>query len=365
VEVAKKLNDPVFLTTWSLEMILLDGGFVSAGDLCAAIDRQRKTNEQLGKILVDMGVLEAANLRAVLAVQKDLASLDDTYKVGAGVRELLGELLIRADRLTPAVLEEALTEQRRTGEKLGAILVRQGLLGKEDLHAVLAFQKRQEAKKPIPDSLHLGKIMVRTGVITREQLQEALRHQKLSRKKIGEILVEFGHITPDQLKHSLHLQERLVAALLVGLLSFSSSLFYAQAVDLSPSPTGVRGQIAVTAVVKAYATLKFLRQVSEIVVSKADINCGYVDVPAASLIEIRSNSLEGYLLTFEGLNWPFRDVRVDGLLNELLISGNAGLIQQPYQRGIMLRELSYRFFIAEKVQPGTYAWPLMISVRPL
>jgi hypothetical protein len=207
-----------------LGKILVDGRFIPPRDLDLAVELQAKTNDQLGEILVRMGVLNPTELAAVLSIQKDLASLEEAVKVGAGVRLLLGELLIKAKRLSREQLDIALREQQRTGEKLGEVLVRQGLLLENELHAVLAFQKSQAGEAPVSDKLKLGEILVTTGQITREQLEDVLHRQKLSQKKIGELLIEAGYAKPHQVDFGLKLQQKLLTAALIAVLSLSNMI---------------------------------------------------------------------------------------------------------------------------------------------
>ena len=363
MEVMQGISGKVRMTRRLLGSILLDGDFVSPDDLHAAIERQRKVSAQLGGILVGMGVLNGADLEAVLSVQREFASPEDTIKAAAGVRELLGELLLRAKRLTPESLKEALAEQHRTGLKLENILVRRGFLTELELDTILAFQEQQSSKELQPSPLRLGELLVRTRAITREKLEEALKRQKLSHKKIGEVLVESGYIKPGQLDHGLRLQQKLITAALFGLLSFAC-LSPARAFDLPTSRSGAKMQINIAAVVKARTNMNIIRRVHEIVVSNADIDRGYVDVPVASLREAESNSPKGDIPSFEGLDWPFRKAQVGELAQEITrISGGADTIQQPSRQGRTARELNYRFILAKNAQPGTYG-PLTISAPP-
>lgn len=103
----------------------------------------------------------------------------------------------------------------------------------------------------------------------------------------------------------------------------------------------------------------------ELIVTNADIARGYVEIKAASRIEIRNNSQSGFLIAFEGLGMPFKEVYVQGLGNEVQVSSGTGWIPQPFTRGGVTVELSYRFVLAEGAEPGTYAWPLAIFAQPL
>lgn len=210
------------ITKRLLGQVLVDGEFVSHHDLEAAIEQQKQTNEQLGEILVRMGVLNPIELKAVLSVQRDLASPKDAVKTASGVRLLLGELLLKAKRITLQQLDLALKEQQQTGEKLGEVLVRRGLLTKNELNAVLAFQQYQSGEAPASERFRLGEILVATNQITREQLEDVLARQKLSRKKIGELLVEAGYVQPHQVEYGLKLQQKLLTAALLAVLSMSS-----------------------------------------------------------------------------------------------------------------------------------------------
>lgn len=197
--------------------ILLDGGFLSPGDLERALEEQGRTNELLGRILVRMGVLDAADLKAALSFQEHLGKPEDAVRVAAGARKKLGELLLHAGHITDRQLDKALAEQGETGEKLGEVLIRLGLLTERQLNGVLDFQQNQSALKPSP--LMLGELLISAGYISRNQLDDALYKQTLSGKKLGEVLVEEGHAGHHHIHHGLRLQHMLITVALVGLLT--------------------------------------------------------------------------------------------------------------------------------------------------
>jgi hypothetical protein len=347
-----------------LGKILIDGAFISQNDLECALEEQRHTNELLGEVLVRMGVLDQTDLKAALSVQTELASLENAVRTASGVRQMLGDLLLRARHITQQQLDQALEEQKRTGEKLGEILVHRGLIISNELDAVLAFQQSQSSDKPYNASFRLGEILIAANYISREQLQYALEKQKHTQKRLGEVLVEAGYVQPHQIDQGLKLQHKLVTAALVAVLSLSSMPdVYAssQAVNTSGEV-----KVTVTATVLARATLKILYQAPELVVTNADIIRGYVEVKGASHIAVKNNNRAGYLLAFEGLSRPFKEVYVNGGMGaEVQISSGGGWIHQPYTQGPVPMELSYRFVLAENAQPGTYAWPLSLSASPL
>jgi hypothetical protein len=359
-------NSVLRLTKRPLGQILLDGGFISHSDLERALEQQKNTNELLGEILVNMGVLNPVDLKAVLSVNRDLASLEDAVKLAAGVRQLLGELLLQARRITPQQLELALQEHQRTGEKLGEVLVRLGLIARSELDAVLTFQQLQETKAATSGRLKLGEILVTTNQISRDHLEDALSRQQLSKKKIGDLLVKAGYVQPYQLAHGLNLQNKLLKAALVAVLSLAP-LSNVQSAESIPQDTTSRSTIITAAeATQTHTALKVVHQTSELIITYADILRGYVDIPVAAHVEIRNENLAGYLIVFEGLGGPFKEVLVKGLGGEVKINSNSGWITQPYNgRDPVMVELSYRFILSENAKPGTYAWPLTISVSPI
>lgn len=351
-----------------LGQVLVDGGFVSPGDLARALEEQNRTNEMLGEVLVRMKAADPAEIAAVVSIQSDLASLEDAVRSAAGVRQYLGELLLKARKVTPAQLEEALSEQRRSGEKLGEILVRRGALTRCQLDAVLAFQKCQAGEAPSSVRFRLGEILVATGRITREQLEDVLSRQKLTKKNIGELLVESGAVEPHHVTRGLRLQEMLVTAALVAVLSLAEISAAQEIPGGGVRPATGTARIQVTATVKARATLRVLHQERTLVVTPEDVARGYVDAPAASRIEVLNNRRGGCLLVFEGVagpDAPFGRISVRGLEREVELGPGGGFVPHPFAPAPVAAELSYRFVLTRDARPGTYPWPLQVSVRAM
>jgi hypothetical protein len=343
--------------------ILTDGEFIRYRDLELALEEQKKTNRMLGETLVHMGLLDPMDLRAVLSVNEHLADLKGAIVLAAGVRSLLGDLLVRARHITAEQLELALLVQKRTGERLGEISIRLGLITDSELDAVLQFQQNQEIEGQAPGRLRIGELLVKTGRISRSQLEDALSQQRLSKKKIGEILVDAGYISRPQLSHGLSLQRKLITAALAAVLSlapWSGSHAAGSSRDAMPERT------ATEASAQTLTSLKILSQTSELVVTHTDVLRGYVDIPVGAKIEIENTNLAGYLVLFEGLEEPFKEVVVKGLGKDALIRRDGGWVVQPYHgRDPLSVELGYRFILSENALPGTYAWPLKISVSPI
>jgi hypothetical protein len=351
-----------------LGQVLVDGGFISQADLELALAEQIHTKEKLGEVLIRMGKLGPEEVGVLVSLQSDLASQGGAVRVAAGGRHMLGELLLKAKRITPEQLGDALIEHRRTGEKLGEVLVRRGLITERELEAILEFQHHQCGESPASARLRLGEILVATGQITRGQLDAALIRRKETEKKLGDLLVEAGAVQPHQVARGLKLQEKLVTAAILAVLSFaavgSTKEFPAGGFPSNTDHAVVR----VSATVAPRATVKVIYQLPAVVITDADIGRGYVDVPSASRIEVRNNSRAGYLLIFTEIGGAvpiFDQVHLKGSGLEIQIGPNGGWIPQPYVRDTVTMELSYRFILSKNIRPGTYDWPLYLSARPM
>ncbi|MBI5885730.1 MAG: hypothetical protein HZB85_04015 [Deltaproteobacteria bacterium] len=352
------------LTKRPIGRILVDAGFVTEQTLQRALARQANTGEPVGEILVSLGLLDEAALKAVLAIQGDLATLEDALKAASGEPQRLGELVVRAGRATPEEIGSALEEQKKTNERLGGILVRRGLVNEKELETVLAFQACQTGVDKT-GKCRLGELLLTADYITREQLDNALRLQESSDGvRLGSILVAAGHVQPYHVEHALHIQHKLATAALVAALTLAVAPQFEPGSAVAAPPQTAR--VSVGAVVKEYVSAKVVLQTRELVVTHADAAAGFVDVPLATVMEVKSNSQSGYLVAFNGLGGPFTGIYVRGFQSEAQITHDGGwVIQSGPVRGAQTLQLSYRFVLASGALPGTYAWPLVITVHPL
>ena len=203
----------------------------------------------------------------------------------------------------------------------------------------------------------LGEILVAQGKITQEQLAIALERQKTSGRRLGEELVKAGFVKRSVVSRALRIQRRIVFGALTTL----------AAATMSPHlHAAARSQIAVTAFVPAQTVGQLVQQRPEITITDADIARGYVEIPGASQLRVTSNNPAGYIVDFFSRLPIFTSVRIssDGGSADLGPDGGA-IIERGRQGRDLPLNLSYRFNLAARVQPGTYAWPLALNVRPL
>lgn len=122
--------------------------------------------------------------------------------------------------------------------------------------------------------------------------------------------------------------------------------------------------ITVSAVVLPIAKVKVIDEPATLTVTKEDILKGYVDVYPLSLIEIRTNSRRGCVLTLYAREAPFKEAEVT-LQGRTVVVGRQGgmIVLQIFGRQVV--PLRYRFMLGSDTPVGTYGWPFSLSASPL
>jgi hypothetical protein len=93
---------------------------------------------------------------------------------------------------------------------------------------------------------------------------------------------------------------------------------------------------------------------------------GYVEVAAASRFSVQTSSQSGYLLEFHPVGTIFESVQIGGLGKVIQLGPDGGaMVQRGPQLPNLEHELSYRFTLRPDTLPGSYPWPLQLSVRAL
>jgi hypothetical protein len=201
----------------------------------------------------------------------------------------------------------------------------------------------------------LGELLLAQRAITKGQLAAALERQKTSGRRLGEELIHAGVVKRSVVSRALRVQRRFMIGAMVTL-GVSTIQHDVEA--------AVRSQIAVTATVPARAISEQQTQLAELTISAADIARGYVEIPAASRLRVSANNPDGYAVDFFPRLPIFKSVTVSSSSATARIGAEGGTMIVRGQHGMkMLLDLSYRFELGENVAPGSYAWPLALSVR--
>jgi hypothetical protein len=156
--------------------------------------------------------------------------------------------------------------------------------------------------------------------------------------------------------------------------SFAASSFGASSMALlmvAPAPTLATGAdvaVSVSATVLKKATLQVVSQPSAVSITPEDIARGYVDVAVPAHVAVKSNSPRGYMLEFASEGDFFREIVVRGLASEVQLGAAGGAVMQPASPSGITRaqlELGFRFLLADSARPGTYSWPVQLTVSPV
>ena len=95
-----------------------------------------------------------------------------------------------------------------------------------------------------------------------------------------------------------------------------------------------------------------------------DIKRGYVDIGDATVLEVRTNSRDGYSISLEKTGTSFKEVWVSDGVRTVIFRGSGGMMHQATLslNTMEIKRLSYRFILSDKIIPGTYSWPLIIDI---
>jgi hypothetical protein len=207
-------------------------------------------------------------------------------------------------------------------------------------------------------SFRLGEILVAEGLLGDKELRDALAGQRASGRKLGEELVASGRVSAEAVDHALAVQRQLMAAALATAVAVGSPAMISPA---EAAQTATRS-INFTIVVPPMVRLEVLRQPDRLQVSEEDAARGYVEVPAAALLKVQSNT--AWQVDFRSRSDLIRGARVSGLQGDVVIGpAGASLPALAAARHATNFELSYRFDLAPGVKAGTYPWPVAVSAH--
>jgi hypothetical protein len=138
-------------------------------------------------------------------------------------------------------------------------------------------------------------------------------------------------------------------------------------VSALPARAGsVSASLAISVVVPPRAILSVESEPSSLQITEEDVVRGYVEVPKASRVQVRTNTPSGWLAELQVLQGPYRLIEVTGLSAPTQVNASGGWIAQPYPgttRPVPL-ELGYRFLLSPDAKPGVYPWPVALAAMP-
>jgi hypothetical protein len=115
-------------------------------------------------------------------------------------------------------------------------------------------------------------------------------------------------------------------------------------------------------VIVPMAKMSLLSQAAQLCIDEEDVLRGFVDAECASQIELRSNA--SCRVAFRPTADWFTYVHVYGFPRAVDLGPEGGAFLRPLERQrSSTYRLSYRFELRSKTLPGTYPWPLAISLE--
>jgi len=208
---------------------------------------------------------------------------------------------------------------------------------------------------PSPRVQRIAESLVDRGFISAEQLP---RQRRSDPRRDAELVIT-GIVAPHYVKHALWRRRWLALTAIATVVGFT-----AEADDVVAGSG--RAELGVSVVVAPVAVMRVEHQASQLVLTEADVARGYVDVPMASRLAVRTTSPAGYVLDFFTRLPLFTSVSVTSSAGRIAFGSDGGTL---VARGRPVRGvttiLNYRFRLGRNTKAGAYPWPLAISIRPL
>lgn len=128
----------------------------------------------------------------------------------------------------------------------------------------------------------------------------------------------------------------------------------------------VHTDFAVTATVRAVANIELQSVPTDIEISAADLQRGFVEIAQPTQLIVRSNSQSGFALEVLTVAPMLSSMIVAGLDSDLYLGADGGTIVQRWQQPHAVKlTLKFRFALAPGLKVGDYPWPVRLAVRPL
>jgi hypothetical protein len=128
----------------------------------------------------------------------------------------------------------------------------------------------------------------------------------------------------------------------------------------------VHSEFSVNVTVRAVADIEVQSAPSDLQISAADLQRGFIDVMQPTQFRVRSNSPNGFALEVQTVTPMLSSMIVEGLNSDLVLGADGGTIVQRWQKPqAMNLSLKFRFTLAPGLVAGSYPWPVRLAVHPL
>ena len=206
----------------------------------------------------------------------------------------------------------------------------------------------------------LGELLVGEGLISPDELADALDRQQRTGRRLGEELVCAGYARRAQVARMLRLQRRIAAVAMVSSLAAAALQPLRALAGQGSALLGVHAQVPPRAVMQVDYEPPTLE------LTASDVARGYIEVGRGSRLRVTSNSPTGFAIDVRPRLNIFASVTIHASGLDALVGPDGGTVVARGRRGRQIAtDLSYRFTLPEHIAPGSYPWPLALSVRAL
>lgn len=127
-----------------------------------------------------------------------------------------------------------------------------------------------------------------------------------------------------------------------------------------------RATLTVAVTVPPVSRLEVLSQPTSVQITAQDLQRGYVDLSEPIRLKIYSNAREGFALEVLPMSPLIQAIAVHGLGSEADLGAEGGRIVERWEHPQAASlSLTFRLVLAPGAMPGTYPWPLHLSIAPV
>lgn len=153
--------------------------------------------------------------------------------------------------------------------------------------------------------------------------------------------------------------QRLGILCMILLCLFFAGIFASMAT--AASPPGAPAAVWAIGLPNGYVIMEYQAQAVHVTVE--DAARGIVEVRGGSRLVINTHASSRYAVNFVNRSTAFRPTGIDGMGDIADLGPKGGSVTQQAAAGRHTIALDYRFALAPGTPPGTYPWPLVLTVR--
>lgn len=134
-------------------------------------------------------------------------------------------------------------------------------------------------------------------------------------------------------------------------------------------PSAVAGSSSADMTVSVHVVARTIvtvdREPQEVRLTAEDVARGYVDMPSAVALRIRSNARKGFSIQFEPVAYPFASAQIVWGSQQAVVSADGSWLTRSYVPGEQAATFNVRLRLASDAAVGSYPWPVRFDASSL